>query len=251
MSKIFVFLLSYIVSSSCICCANKEEKSLWYIDEVFVKFGKKEAYENLEKQWLSSFKSFFGEGGIWRTKKHTWQFFALQAMNEPQYMFFIPMENFSDLGDYFAKKNEFMQVPSKELAQMRQSLASMTNFAVNSLHMYLPGCSRVEGADGDLWSKYPNLYFYSFGISPGNESIFENHLQTIASDKKITLSHSVYRVWKVLIGSDLPKYLILISSESDDQLKIAMDSLNFITPELKDIIRNRREGQALYKKDLN
>jgi hypothetical protein len=113
MSKIFVFLLSFILSSSYIFCGSIEEKSLWYIDEVFVKFGKKEGYENLEKQWLASFRSFFGEGGIWRTKKHTWQFYPLQVHSEPQYMFFIPMENFSDLGDYFAKKRNSCSFPRR------------------------------------------------------------------------------------------------------------------------------------------
>jgi hypothetical protein len=34
-------------------------------------------------------------------------------------------------------------------------------------------------------------------------------------------------------------------------LNIVLDALRFITPEMKDIIRNRREGQAIFKKDLN
>ena len=250
MKKIHILLLSILLVGFSASAANKEEKPLWFIEEVFVKFGKKDAYENLEKNWMDSFKSFLGGSGLWRTKKHFWNIYALQALNESQYMFFVPMENFSDLGDFFSKKEEFNLNQNKDQVQIRQSLRSVTNFSATSLHSYLSNCSRVSQISIGAWDKFPYLYFLSYGITPGNENIFEDHLASLATDTKIELNGSIYRVWKVLVGSDLPKYLILISSQTEDQLKSAKDTLNFTTPAMKDIIRNHREGQAVYKPNL-
>ncbi|MBM3208011.1 MAG: hypothetical protein FJZ57_05325 [Chlamydiae bacterium] len=250
MKKIHAFVLSFLLAATYAGATNKEEKSLWLIEEVFVKFGKKDAYETLEKNWRDGFKNFLGGGGLWRTKKHSWNFYSLQASNDSQYMFFVPMENFSDLGDFFSKKEEFNLTQNKDQVQIRQSLRSVTNFTVSSLHTYLSSCSRVSQMNIDAWDKFPYLYFLSYGITPGNQNIFEDHLASLANDTKLELNGTIYRVWRVLVGSDLPKYLILISSQTEDQLKSAKDSLNFTTPAMKDIIRNQREGQALYKPNL-
>ena len=53
----------------------------------------------------------------------------------------------------------------------------------------------------------------------------------------------------MLIGSDTPKYVIAVFANTEKNAKKMASELDFI--EMKNILRSRKEGTALLKKELS
>ena len=59
------------------------------------------------------------------------------------------------------------------------------------------------------------------------------------------------RVWKVLLGADTPKYVVVLSASSQEALDKVVTSIPFIEGPVKDIVRNERQGRAQFRPQLS
>jgi hypothetical protein len=227
------------------------EMQLWLIQEEFVKFGKKDVYEQQQETWLKGFQKSLSKKGFWKSNSDFWPVYGLQASDEPQYIYLIPLKGSGAMGDYISKKNEYNDQLSQSLDQQRQILLSCLNFSIVSLHEFIPDCSNVLSDDLSSWQKNPYVHYWVFGITPGNDRAFEDHVKTMASEHKSSKMDISWRTWKVLMGADIPKYVVVLCAETSELLIEKIKKVQFIDPSMKDIVRNQREGDATLKQNLS
>lgn len=208
-------------------CADEH---LWFIEQDFVKFGKKEAYEKYKKALLGSEISAFST-------------FAAQSEDSLQYIYLIPVKDYCGLGEFLQKRaandQSFNLIP----------YLSTLNFTMGSVQRYLPSCSYIPRGKEAL-TAYRYLYFYLLGITPGNEEIFEARLQTIA-EKQAEGPRVCFRSWKILIGSHVPKYLVATFATSEHQAQNQAEELELIDAEIKNIVSSQKQGSAVFRRDLS
>lgn len=251
-SFFYGMLLSAGVATSLWGASMNDESSIWLIQEDFIKFGKKEVYESQQQMWLQGFKkNLSSSGGFWRVKKNFWPIYGLQALDEPQYIYLIPLKDTQALGDFFARRRQYELELDPGALQQRQILLSTLNFSINSLHEYIKECSRLPNSDAFAWEKNPFIHYWVFGITPGNEKIFEQHLQKLATDSMAKNLTSCWRTWRVLLGADTPKYVIVLSAVTQTDLDNQIKTTLFLEGNIKDIVRNQREGAAMLKTQLS
>src|SRR5579871_4872467 len=179
-------------------------EELWVVEQDFVKFGKKEVFEKSKKELLdASGKTFLT--------------FAAQEDDLLQYVFFICVKNFRGLGN-------FLESADPANSDVRALYSSTLNFLVRSLDAYLPECSSVPKGKEAL-TAYSHISFYLFGITPGNEEIFEAQLQKVASEQA---EKTCFRSWKILMGSDAPKYFVAVFADGEKQAKKSAEEIEFV-----------------------
>ncbi len=181
---------------------------LWVIEQDFVKFGKKEAYERCKKGLL--------KGPV----------FGYKDINDPEYLFLSPLKAVKGV-------------------EMPEPYASTINFSIQTLHEYLPECAFVPRGKESLLS-YPAVYYSIYSIVPGDAPLFEEQVKKIAADKK-----APFRTWKVLAGSDVPKYVIAVFGDTADEAKKSAENMEFIPPSMKPLLRNEKHGAAILRRDLS
>ncbi|NBO24458.1 MAG: hypothetical protein EBU93_04415 [Chlamydiae bacterium] len=240
-----IHLLFFITPNFESRCASTD--TLWLITETFVKFGKKDAFEEAESKNMLNFKKSFSESGFWKAGNSSLSIFALEGLDEPQYIFLTPFKDFASVGNFFQKKESFEKKFSLKEVQESKALHSMINFSMQSLHSYLNECSRSSEGNTFLSEKTPFIHYWVIGITFGNEDVFEKHLKQFFLQN--TGAYSI-NVWKVLLGADNPKYIIMTSATSKDALEKQISDLAFIKGSIKDIVRNQREGSAILKQKL-
>jgi hypothetical protein len=227
----WVWLVLCLLSGSILgFCANGD---LWFIEQDFVKFGKKEAYEEYKKETLKQDLGSFST-------------FAAQGEDSLHYIFLVPVKDYRGLGTFMQKREDYEQSLSPDL---KIPYLSTLNFTIGSLQRYLPNCSYTPKGKEAL-TAYRNIYFYLFGILPGNEQIFEGQLQKIANAQAEGLE-VCFRSWKMIMGSDVPKYLVAVFATSEKQAKKRAEGLEFITLPMKNILRSQKQGSAVLRKDLS
>ncbi len=185
---------------------------LWIIEQDFIKFGKKEAYERYKSDLLKEYPVY-----------------AWKDINDPEYLYLRPLKSLKALGA--------IETP--------EPYASTINFSIQSLHAFLPECSFVPTWKESLFA-YPAVYYYLYSIVPGNTAIFEEQLKKVALDQK-----APFRTWKVLMGADVPKYIIAVFGNTTDEAKKSGESMEFITPSMKPLLRNEKHGAAILRRDLS
>jgi hypothetical protein len=249
-----IFLMSILVTFGSFgvlhCAPVEEDASVWLIQEEFIKFGKKEVYEAQQQNWLQGFKKTLSSGGFWRSKSGFWPIYGMQAIDEPQYIYLIPLKNTAALDDFLVKKSAYNEGMSQEDKNQRQMLLSCMNFTISSLHQYVKSCSSGPD-DAASWQKNPFVHYWVFGITPGNDHNFETQIQKVVAGVNAKGVVLALRVWRVLLGSDTPKYVIVLQTASQEALDLQVKSLEFVDGTIKDIVRNQREGSALMKDALS
>ena len=230
---------------------DKQEPSLWLIQEEFIKFGAKDAYENLQKEWMQGFAKTLQAGGMWRNKQNLWVIYGLQVQQEPQYMYMIPLHDSCSLTEFFEKKRQYNQAMPSEQKSDSEALLSLLNFSVNSLHLYLKDCSYPQSIQDDVLEKRPFISYSVYGIKPGNETVFEDAIRELVAAASSSRSSACWRVWRVLVGSDSPKYVIMAYAAAIADVEIGKRALKPLEESMKDIIRNHKEGTGSFKPGIS
>ena len=227
--KWFLLVLSVLASSLGLCA----EDNLWFIEQDFVKFGKKDAYEKYKKEMLSN-------------RIGTFSTFAVQADDSLQYIYLVPVKDYCGLGDFLQKRSDYEQSLHSE---SKAPYFSTLNFTIGSLQRYLPDCSYVPKGKEAL-TAYRNIYFYLFSIAPGNEEVLEARLQKIAEEQEQN-SGVCFRSWKIVIGSNVPKYLVTVFATGEKQVQKRAEELEVIDLTMKNIVLTQKQGSAILRKDLS
>jgi hypothetical protein len=227
--KGFLGILSILLRFSLGFCG---EGDLWFIEQDFVKFGKREVYETSKREILDN------DSGIFSV-------FAAQEGDLLQYVYFIPIKNYCRLSDFMQSRIDNERSLS---ADVKIAYLSTLNFTIGSLHRFLSNCSYLPKGKGSI-AAFSSMYYYLFGIVPGNEAIFETQLQKIANEQSQGQG-ICFRSWKVLIGSDIPKYFVVVFAATEKLAQRRAESLEFIPPSMKDLLRSQKQGPLLLRKDL-
>lgn len=228
--RCFWLVLCWISGSIFGFCENGD---LWFIEQDFVKFGKKEAYEEYRKEMLKKNLGSFST-------------FAAQGEDSLHYIYLVPVKDYHGLGNFLQSREDYEQSLSSDI---KVPYLSTLNFTIGSLQRYLPDCSYVPTGKEAL-TAYRNIYFYLFGILPGNERVFEDQLQKIAQEQAEG-QEVCFRSWKIIIGSYTPKYLVVVFAANEKQAKKRAEGLEFITLPMKNILRSQKQGTAVFRKDLS
>jgi hypothetical protein len=213
--KGFLGVLGVLMGSVSAFC----DWQLWLIEQDFVKFGKKEVYEKYKKEML-------GENAT----------FAMQDEDASQYIYLFPVGDYKDLSD---------SMQGCDGSDNRIAFLSTLNFTIQSLHRYLPRCSYIPKGKESLLA-YPNIVYYLFGVVPGNDAVFEAQLLKIAGDQAKN-GGTCFRSWKILMGSDVPKYLVAVFASDEAQA----EGLEFVPTSLKGLLRSQKQGSAVLRRDLS
>jgi hypothetical protein len=202
----------------------------WLIEEDFTKLGKKELYEEEKKKNLEYQKNNFHK------KRGSFEVVGIEDLENPQYVFFMPLKEVSWMDAY------------PPIEQKEEGILSSTmNFQIFSLHEFLPDCSFREG---DFFSESFSYFSYVlYDVVCGSENSFEEHLARI-SLKQTKKSPNSWVVWKVLLGADVPKYLVGALFSSKEALKETKLEEVFEEGSVKEIIRNRKSGWMKKRPDF-
>ncbi len=227
--RFFVFSLW---ACFCFFCTNAESLSqYWLVEEDFIRLGKTDLYEEEKKDDQDREREYF------KKKRKKLEVIGLQDLEKPRYVFFKPLKDLSYLELY---------PPIKEVRS--SLLPTCLYFRIFSLYEYLEECSFRER---EVFSEQrPYLAYIAYDVFPGSQKSFEVHLEEIALKQK-KKSPQAWNCFKVLLGSDVPKYLIYVSFYTKDGLKEA--SLDDIFKEslIKDIIRNKKSGWVKTQESLS
>jgi hypothetical protein len=218
------------------------ESGIWYLEQDFVKFGKKEVYEYSKKSWLQQFKKFNGENAP--------VILGLQESDSLQYYYFMPQKNYAGLDSFFQLFEKYNSSSLGTYAKnQEQMLKSAVNYQINSLHRYLSFCSySSEEAPQEAMNAG---HYFVYSLVPGNEKFFEDKLQKIGAEARGQNSRNYWKVWKVVFGGDVPKYIVCVFAKSTEELSGRIKVFEFSDGATKEIITRIQEGKLTLRKDLS
>lgn len=215
------------------------ENSLWLIEQEFVKFGKKEAYEEYKKQQQNHF-----------VRQLNVPRYALEDIDSSQYIYLIPVRDFKGLNTLMRKRMDFHKELTEHDVRQLLPFLSTVNFFMESLHYQLPECSFTPaGKQGVL--DYAATYYTIYGIIPGNGPIFEERLKSIAQAQKTSSNPICFRTWRVLFGGDTPSYIVAVFSDTVKEAKKLARDLEIIDGQMKNVLRQEKKGSGVIRKDLS
>lgn len=230
--------LKYLLLFFVVCSVIRGE--IWLIEQEFVKFGKRDVYELLKKEWNTKYKAFL------KKEEKVHPILAVEDFDTPQYIYLTPLTNYASLNNLEALQKSFREVLKEKSIQ---PLESTLNFRVASLSVYLPECSYIPEDNNCSFSNLPYVHFQIFSLIPGSEPLFEAHLKKVVFEEASKRTQVCWRVWRLVFGSDTPKYLVCLFANTKEGLE--KEDLHFVHQGLKEIIRRQREGKGVFRKDLS
>jgi uncharacterized protein YcgL (UPF0745 family) len=240
-----IFVLTLIVGFSFIGKIRAADAGFLLVEQEFVKFGKKELYEQQKKEWFQAFTQF-------SAKKKASSICAIYDHDASQYLYLMPMKSYADIGNYFQLRQDFRNSFSKDAETDRSLLTDSTlNFRVLSFHQNLPRCSYAPENGLQVFFDKPFLHYHIFGIAPGDEELLEKHLEEMAKAHKKNKSTATWRVWKVIFGSDVPKYVVCVFDKTQEGLEKQIKTLTFVDPRMREMLRRDRQGDVEVRRDLS
>lgn len=235
-----LFTLSALLS--CLIPLSAGEKELWMIRQDFVKIGKKEIYEELQKEWILKFQAF-AQG------KSFLPIYMAQDLEEPEYITLVSFNSYDGIERYFELLKHFYQSLPKEAGRyLTEVKESLLNFNIFTLQRLLGHCSYIPL--GASFSQLPHLRYFIYSIEPGSQKDFEAKLAEYASQLKLKQAAFGFRVWRVLFGGDMPKYLLVFCAQTASLAKQA-GQLKELNGSLKDVIRDIKQSHGIIRKDLS
>lgn len=212
--------------------AGPEDREIWIVEQEFAKFGKKEAYVAAKKKWIADFEQF--------TAHRAPTMIGLEDSNDNEYFYLIPLNNFAEIDSYRKQQRDFktsLATPDRMI--QAQVMNSLLNFKVLTIHQYKAECSYCP------LSFTPKVSYEIYTLNPGGEEPFEQMLieKVAAALKK--KSKGCWRVWKMICGAEIPKYIIAYFSSEEEPFDTQL-----VDPSINDIIRRKQEGKAVVKPEL-
>lgn len=218
----FFFIFSHLL-------ADSQEGEIWIIEQEFVKLGKKEIYEATKKKWLADFEKFMA--------KEIPSIFCFEEGGDNEYFYLIPLSNFAQIDTYYRQQREFNRKGA-------QTLNSLLNFKVFTIHQYKAECSYCPSSP-DMFAT-PKVDYEVYTLVSGGEEVFEQMLAQKAAKAVKKKSKACWRVWKMVFGAEIPKYVIAHFTKEEESIEPQL-----IDPSLSDIIRRKQQGKAVIKPVLS
>lgn len=238
--RFFIGLVLFCMgSAACGYCSSDEDGGLWLIQQDFVKFGKMDAYEKYKREVLEGFRKVSKSGPLCS--------YAQSEVDSSQYIYLTPVKDYSGLKDVMTNRNSYV---SSLGANALLPFLSTLNFSIESLHRFLSDCSFLPKGKESIVA-YGAVHYYLFGVMPPNERDFEEHLKKIAASQMGSDRPVCFRTWKMVIGADLPKYLVAVFASTEKEADKRAAELEFGSGPIKNILRSQKEGSCLLRSDLS
>jgi hypothetical protein len=217
------------------------DDSLWLIEQDFVKFGKKEAYESFKKTQEANF-----------VKKVGYPRVCIENSDASEYLYLIPVGDFSGLNSLMRKRMDFHKMLTKDEAEKQKILPFLTtvNFFIESVHRYLPEASFIPVGKESILT-YPAVHYSVYGIVSGNGPNFEDRLKQIAVSQRASTRPICFRSWRVIFGGDVPSYIVAVFGDSPKEARHLADSFKLTEGQTKNIIRQEKSGSGVIRQDLS
>jgi hypothetical protein len=213
-------------------------EELWLIEQEFVKWGKKEAYEGYKKEQQ---KDFFKKIGYFR--------FCVEVEESSQFIYLIPVKDFKGLNTLMQKRMNYHQMLTEGDEKEILPFLSTIHFFVESLHYHMPECSFIPVREPFL--DYPAVYYYLYDVVPGNGPLLEQQLKKIAADQKASPNPVPFKTWRVLFGGDVPSYVVAVFGQTPKEAKNAAEELQFIPGQMKSLLRQEKKASGVIRKELS
>jgi hypothetical protein len=223
-------------------CVLSDE--VWLFKQDVARFGKGELYESLQKEWIEDWKAFSAEGAQLPS-------LALKDPDAPQYFYLIPVGSFAGIGVFLQDETAFAQSRSEEAQRRDRLRASVLNFQIYTAHAYLPACSLTPSETAcSLWSM-PYVRYAIYSVEPGNDDLFEEHLAKTVEAFQDRARGWVWRTWKVIMGADVPKYVVAVFANEEARAEKGLQELNLAEGGMRAVITRERTGSAVARRDLS
>lgn len=209
--------------------------NLLLIDQEFVKFGKKEVYETEKKSWLEQFSKL-------TAKQQPSPFIAIYDQNSSQYLYLTQMSSYGEIDTYFQKQRMF---------KVSKSFPSTLNFRIMTVHEEIPRCSTTTENLQATFFSMPHVRYHVYGVAPGQGEAFERYLEKMVKNQNKVEAPATWRTWKVIFGSDTPKYVVCLFAKDKQELEKQGDNLVFVDPAMREILRRDRAGDVEVRRDLS
>ncbi len=191
------------------------------IQEDFVKFGKKELYETEKKQDLQTLQK----------KIKNFRVCVVEDLENPQFALFMPIEDLSKLSLYLPTTRNEGPLRGQNL------LETSLSFSLFSLHRVLEKASLHPE---NLEKMRPYWVYLLYDVTPGYEDFLEQHLEKIAYKNRD--SAYCWKVWKTLLGADVPKLLLCVGFATKEEMKEAEVENLFQESTFREVLRGKKQG---------
>ncbi len=205
------------------------DEGIWIIKEDFVRLGKKELYEQ-----------YIGKEG--KDKKFPLYAYAMESA--PDYVCLVPVSSFADIDTLEGDEQKLQKTAA-------QILSSALNFRMSSIHREITSAIPALNEQIPFSEKLTMVHYWTYGIAPAAAGPFEEHIAQKLSKQKEGRGKTCWRVWRALYGSDTPRYVIAVFCETKEESQKVVSSIDFITPISREIIRNTKEGDGVFRMDLS
>jgi hypothetical protein len=172
----------------------------WLFQEDFIKLGKKDFYQEQKSKELKE------------------DMVAAQNLENSQVLFFMPLESLNALAHPLERKPGAL-------------LASCLHFQIFSLQKQLKECS----LEGSFTLRRPYLLRTTYEVTFGGGAGFEEMLK-----KSVAKAKGHFASWKSLIAGDVPRYIVVSSFSTKDELEKADGDEIFDEESVKDLIRGKK-----------
>ncbi len=230
--RVLIVLVGWISLGHCF-------EDLWLIEQDFVKFGKKEAYEAYKKDLQKDFVRNIGAAQ-----------YCIEDAESSQFIYLIAVRDFKGLSTLMEKRMKFHERMEQGDEKQILPFLSTVNFFIESVHRILPECSYVPANKGSLVS-FPAVYYKVYGIVPGNGPVFEDRLKLLAEAQAQSENPICFRTWRVLFAAEVPSYVVVVFADSMKEAKRLEEKLQVIDGQMKNIVRQERKGSGVFRKDLS
>ncbi len=197
-----------------------EEAEYWLIQQDFIKMGTRELYEAQKSLQI---------------KKQSYQVIGVADLVDPEFLFLMPVKKIAYLDRY---------PPFKEPLK-NGLLESCINFQIFSLHQLL---EKSSSRPKETFSEDKPYYFYA---------IYEVSLEAGAALEALMAKSSFSQkkekswcFWRSLLAGEYPKYIFCTSFATKEELKEWSMENVLDTPELKNIIRDKKTGWMKRQKEF-
>lgn len=227
------------ISGCIVALAGYCDDNLWMIEQEFVKWGKKDAYEEYKKDQQKDF-----------VKKVGFSRFCIEDNDASEYIYLIPVKDFKGLGSLMQKRINYHKMLTQGDEKQILPFLSTINFFIESVHHQLLDCSFVPSGKTPLLD-YPAVYYFNYGIVPGNGPQFEERLRSISATQAKSAKPVCFLTWRVLFGGEVPSYIVAVFADSPKEAKDLAVGLQITDGQMKNVLRQEKKGEAIIRKDLS
>jgi|GEM_PF-6746237 len=241
MFRVFVLLVNLFFISG----LSALEEELWVFQQDFYSFGKRDVYESLKRIWVQQITELSKEQEI--------PFMlTIQSKDNPEFITLVHIGNWCALDNFSGITKALEKKVGVDVWRKQQEARdSILNFQIGSLQHFLPESSCIPKEGCPSLMQHPYVHYFIYSLRPGQDSFFEESLQKKAKEHLEKKDGVSWRVWKVLFGADVPKYVIMVCANTEESLSDKVSKLNIIDSHLSQVIRQRRDGKGILRRDLS